>query len=92
MSGQGYPSWGQGAQCAGEPPSKPLGCVGCSSFGRCREGAPNNVVVGELTLQFAAKFKQADVSKPLFIQALAEVKRFYKRSSSQVGNFVGSMM
>ena len=52
----------------------------------------NNVVVGELTLQFAAKFKQADVSKPLFIQALAEVKRFYKRSSSQVGNFVGSMM
>jgi disulfide oxidoreductase YuzD len=52
----------------------------------------NNVVVGELTLQFAAKFKQADVAKPLFIQALAEVKRFYKRSTSQVGNFVGNMM
>lgn len=51
----------------------------------------NNVVVGELTLQFAAKFKQVDTRKPLFIQALAEVKRFYKRSTSQVGNFVGSM-
>jgi len=51
----------------------------------------NNVVVGEMTLQFAAKFKQANVAQPLFIQALAEIKRFYKRSTSQVGNFVGAM-
>ena len=51
----------------------------------------NNVVVGEMTLQFAAKFKQVDIKQPLFIQALAEVKRFYKRSTGQVGNFVGNM-
>lgn len=51
----------------------------------------NNVVVGEMTLQFAAKFKQADIKQPLFIQALAEVKRFYSRKTGQVGNFVGNM-
>jgi hypothetical protein len=48
--------------------------------------ALNQVVVGELTIQAESLFDDEALNIQ-FLQALAEVKRFYKRSTGQVGNF-----
>lgn len=49
----------------------------------------NQVVLGELSVQFQAKmFKRAGVAESnKFVQLLAEVKRFYKRSNGTTGNY-----
>jgi hypothetical protein len=44
------------------------------------------MVIGEIVLQFASKVITPDLNKVFFLQTLAEVKRFYKRSTNQVGN------
>jgi hypothetical protein len=46
----------------------------------------NKMVIGEIVLQFASKVITPDLNKVFFLQTLAEVKRFYKRSTNQVGN------
>ncbi len=62
-------------------------CYGYSAVG------VNQVVLGELSVQYSAKlFHQAGLaSSNKFIQLLAEVKRFYKRSTGETGNYVPAL-
>jgi len=62
-------------------------CYGYSAVG------VNQVVLGELSVQYSAKlFHRAGLpSSNKFIQLLAEVKRFYKRSTGETGNYVPMM-
>ena len=46
----------------------------------------NQVIVGELTIQASSSFDEG-ADRIQFIQALAEVKRFYQRSTGSIGNF-----
>lgn len=46
----------------------------------------NKMVIGEIIIQFSSKIITHDLNKHKFLQTLAEVKRFYKRSTNQVGN------
>jgi hypothetical protein len=43
------------------------------------------MIVGEIIIQFSSKLIN-DNTQPMFLQTLAEVKRFYKRSTGQTGN------
>ena len=47
----------------------------------------NQQIVGEMSIQYSAKLRGAKGSTQ-FIQVLAEVKRYYKRSNGTSGNFV----
>ena len=49
----------------------------------------NKMIVGEIIIQFASKLIN-DNTTPMFLQTLAEVKRFYKRSTGQTGNLTMS--
>ena len=53
----------------------------------------NSVVLGELSVQYSAKlFHRVGLpSSNKFIQLLAEVKRFYKRSTGETGNYVPAL-
>ncbi len=46
----------------------------------------NKMVIGEIIIQFSSKIITHDLNEHKFLQTLAEVKRFYKRSTNQVGN------
>lgn len=62
-------------------------CYGYTAIG------VNQVVLGELSVQYSAKLfhREGLASSNKFIQLLAEVKRYYKRSTGETGNFVPSM-
>lgn len=46
----------------------------------------NKMVIGELIIQFSTKLVVEDKAKPVFVNILTEIKRYYKRSSGQCGN------
>ena len=54
----------------------------------------NKMVTGELVIQFSTKAITLEKQTPIFVNILSEVKRFYKRSTSQAGNLTvsGGMM
>ena len=47
----------------------------------------NQMVNSEVSILYGAKLYSTDLNKPLFIQALAEVKRYYKKSANMIGNY-----
>jgi len=46
----------------------------------------NKMVIGEIIVQFSCKALKENLNEPMFLQTLAEVQRFYKPSTNQVGN------
>ena len=54
----------------------------------------NKMVNGELVIQFSSKLVTFTKETPIFVNILSQVKRYYKRSTSQAGNLTvsGGMM
>lgn len=51
----------------------------------------NQVVLSDLVLQYSSKLLAGqDVTKPFFVSALAEISRYYKRSTGLTGNYTPS--
>lgn len=48
----------------------------------------NKQINSEIVIQYKGKFRGTTLNEPVFLQILAEVKRYYKRSTGFTGNYI----